>query len=282
MAPPRNLKPAAKAAPAETSGAMHDIECNGEGFQGNGCNVLVPTWLPKKLPRNFKTLQFLCGYCAAKTTQHHSDKFDELVDRIEKLEGEANTEPSIPDSVNEAVTLDNLKQEGLQKVIRITSVPETENEDLTQVVLNVANAMTVTLQRDEVVKAYRSGRRRSSDHNDVSADSRNPTPRSIVVELKSLDSKIKLLVNKKKLQEAADYETIHLKGELTYLRWKLYYYLIELNTTDKVFCKRGKLYVTMKDKSVFPNDICVESVKDLHRIGVNSVDYSVLGFPSAD
>ena len=70
---------------------------------------------------------------------------------------------------------------------------------------------------------------------------------------------------------------MYVKGELTYIRWKLYYYLRELKTTDTVFCKKGRIMVTKKDKRAYKNEICIDSVKDLHKIGVTSIDYSVLG-----
>ena len=132
------------------------------------------------------------------------------------------------------------------------------------------------------MKAYRSGPRRATHHDDVSADSSGDDngrhPRSIVAELRTLDSKIRMLVNKKKLQTTSDYEKVYVKGELTYIRWKLYYYLRELKTTDTVFCKKGRIMVTMKDQRTYKNEICIDSVKDLHKIWVTSINYSVLGF----
>ena len=138
----------------------------------------------------------------------------------------------MPNSVIEEINLDKINQESLQKVVRITSVAENENEDLVEVVLNVAAAMNVTLRREDIVRVYRSVQRPSAHHDDVSADMDNGRhPRSIVAELRTLDSKIRMLFNKNKLQNTSDFEKLYVKGELTYIRWKLYYYLRELNIT---------------------------------------------------
>ena len=139
-------KPKTTPVAAKPNGAMHDIECKGEGFDGKGFTALVPAWLPKKIPRNFASFQFHCGYCSAKSNQELKSQLEELTERVAKLEGEAAAEDAIPAAVSEAVTLDNIKQEGLQNFIHITQVPENENEDLTNKVLGIANAMDVVLQ----------------------------------------------------------------------------------------------------------------------------------------
>ena len=318
-----------------TDGSFHDIECTGKGFSGNGCLNLVPTWLPKKIPKDFATLQFYCGYCTAKTIQEQNAKIESLIqsnsqlaERVTEVETEDNATPPFPESVNQAITLDNIKQETFQKVIRITSVPETQNEDLVAEVVKIAAAMNVTLRRDEVVKVYRSGARsRIHDNTEDDVSENTPDPaygnhlvngavgplssglgrnhqnelediatdpstattrsnrrpaRSIVVELNSLDAKIRMLVSKKKLKNSSDYTNVYVRGELTYLRWKLYYYLRELETTDTVYCKKGKLFVTMKDKTAYRTEICIESVKDFHKIGIGAVDFDILGFPSSE
>ena len=270
--------------PKSPEGSVHDIECTGPGHDGKGCQNAVPTWLPKKLTRNFaqRVVQrkFLCGYCAATTATDHDTRINLLSQQVselaEKLEGVAEqprTEnTSIPQHVNDAVATDNMRQENLQKAIRITNIPELQDENLVEEVLKISRFLNIAVTAEDVEQAYRSGTRQPGREH----------PRSIVVVLRSVDLKIKFLLNKKKLQDSDDYSGIYIKGELTFLRWKLFYYLRDLNTTDTVYVKRGKIFATMKDKSTYPNDVCFESVKDLHKIGIDSIDYSVLGFTCSE
>ena len=135
-----------------SEGAIHDIECTGSGFYGKGCKNLVSTWLPKKIPNNFATRKFFCGYCTAKNFEDQQVKIEalakqnsDLIERIENLEQNldqnSSNETTIPSSINDAITLDNIKQGNLQNVIRITSVPEAENENIVEKVRKVAAAM---------------------------------------------------------------------------------------------------------------------------------------------
>ena len=141
---------------------MHDIECTGPGHDGKGFQNAVPTWLPKKLTRNFAQRKFLCGYCAAITATDHDTRINLLSQQVselaEKLEGVAEqprTEnTSIPQHVNDAVATDNMRQENLQKAIRITNIPELQDENLVEEVLKISRFLNITVTAEDVEQTY--------------------------------------------------------------------------------------------------------------------------------
>ena len=64
----------AKSSQDEDEGSSHLIEYTGKGQNGKGWVAWIPTWLPKKIPKGFMNLPFLCGFCAASEVSELGEK----------------------------------------------------------------------------------------------------------------------------------------------------------------------------------------------------------------
>ena len=50
-------------------GSWHEVECNGPDRGYGGCVAWTSLWFPRKIPKNFLSRPFLCGFCAAEAIE---------------------------------------------------------------------------------------------------------------------------------------------------------------------------------------------------------------------
>ena len=96
---------------SENDGSWHEVECTGSGVDGNGCIAWSSVWLPRKIPRNFLSRPFLCGFCA-----------DAEIERLKTDQGGVA-------HYSHLIEKDCLEQYRRKDTIRVFGVPEQQEED---------------------------------------------------------------------------------------------------------------------------------------------------------
>ena len=187
---PRDTKKSTQA--ADDNGSYHMVECTGGGCDGNGCIVWSRIWLPERIPKNFLTRPFLCGFCA-------HDKIAET--GTPQLEGRARFEA------------DAMQQYGRRDNVRIVGLDDGgSNEDPYEEVIKVACYCGVNVKRDDISVCHR-------------LPSRNGGKRPLIARFVRREKKIELMRNKKNLKSHS--VNIYLNDDVTPLRSKILFFVTQ-------------------------------------------------------
>ena len=150
---------------------------------------------------------------------------------------------------------DNFNQRLLENYVRINGVKETPNEDLHEVVASLGKSINVDINNPDISMVYRSGKKAGS-----------PRPRPIVIKFNNVTKKIDLLSKKKHLNKSTDYKKCFIQSELTFLRWKLFYYLKGSDLIESLFVRNGSVVAKKKsDQSL----VSLRSIRDLKSLGID-------------
>ena len=67
----------------------------------------------------------------------------------------------------------------------------------------------------------------------------------------------------------------HIYSEGTYLRWKLFYYLKNLEVVESIFIKGDSIMLKKKNEESFQQ---IKSISDISWLNLQAKDYEALGF----
>lgn len=164
---------------------------------------------------------------------------------------------------------DDLEQYSRKSCLRLTGIKEMANENVNQVVLELANRVGADINQSDIVAAHRlgsDGRRDSEESsNTAGARTRNvanrQTCRDIIVKFGNYDARYRLLKGRAKLRE--ERAKIFINEELTRTRRSLAYESRQLkknNLIKKTWVYKGNVYIV--DKS--DQKSCVACIEDLN------------------
>ena len=119
-------------------GFNHQVQCTTDG-----CEIWTDIWIPKKLPRNFLSKPFLCGFCAAEKLGNLEKTCGEL-----ELRKESNSFTPL-DQPTYAQILKSIKHEEKeqeQKALNLILYGTKPSEDDESLVTNMMRDMQITPQ----------------------------------------------------------------------------------------------------------------------------------------
>jgi len=181
------------------------------------------------------------------------------------------------------VNLDALEQYNRRENIRIHGVTENEMnraDDGEQVAFQVADALGIELEKDDIQRAHRLGKRRKNAR---------AKPRPVIVRFVSYKKRNQFLKAKSNLKEIENLSDAFITEDLTPLRAKLLHYMktecsekfvsihtINGNIRMKKSAKKPGEVLDGKDEGT-GNWIYVKSIDDLFKLGVD-LDFAKLGY----
>ena len=177
--------------------------------------------------------------------------------------------------------LDRTHQAQLSHTLRFTGVPQEQNENVTQKVIEVCNSVGINITNDNIVEANRLRRPSNNQHQESNDNNRQTSvPGPIIVRLTSKILKLDLLKKSRALKNNNNFKRVYIKEELTPLRWKYYHYCRNLRVTNYVTSRGGTVTCFTGDNSNTndrPKPIFINTPQDLLKLGVNNIDYEALG-----
>ncbi|PJE77360.1 hypothetical protein CI610_03718 [invertebrate metagenome] len=178
-----------------------------------------------------------------------------IVNRLTTLEAE-NTELRLK--------LDDLEQYGRRSLVRFSGLPENENENTTNLVLDAVTACGIDLTSDDIERSHRVGKPGKGK------------PRQIIMRLKSVDTKFKLLKSSREFRNNPTYRNISVNEDLTKYRNELAFFARKLaknrlilqtwTTNGKVMVKdkSSKIYQIRAEGDLVPFGHVMDVPNDLH------------------
>ena len=242
----------------EAEGSYHKIGCTGVDSQGAKCLIFIPIWIPTIIPADFFRIErpCLCTYCM-------SEKLAELENKIL-----LNSNPNSKHDDMELELIEDVhQQKTLEYSVRINGIPESENESLSNSMAEIGKAAGIDIKDLDIDSSYRSGK----------FPKNQSKPRPVVIKFKNISKKIELLRNKKNLNKSENFKKCFIQSELSFLRWKLFYYLKGMGSLSSVFVRNDSIIVKMNGND---SPQTLKSFRDLKKLGINcnELDFSRLGF----
>lgn len=160
---------------------------------------------------------------------------------------------------------DELEQYSRRSCLRISGVPETPNEDVSQVVFDIARRVGADIKSDDIDRTHRVGVVRDSNvnANEMAGDRRlRQRGREIIIKFNNYNARLKMLKGRSKLREQR--ASIYINEDLTKIRKDLAYEcrrLVKAKSITKTWVYNG--YVYLQDLS--NNKVRVNSLGDLDK-----------------
>jgi hypothetical protein len=115
--------------------------------------------------------------------------------------------------------LDDLEQYGRRPLVRISGIPETPEENTTDLILDVTTKAGISLTHDDIIVSHRVG---------LPSNQRSRAPRQIIARLRSVDLKFRLVKSHKSLKRNPETKHVFINEDLTKRRNKLLFQCREL------------------------------------------------------
>ncbi|MEW8546410.1 MAG: hypothetical protein AB2693_23070 [Candidatus Thiodiazotropha sp.] len=164
---------------------------------------------------------------------------------------------------------DELEQYSRRSCLRISGIPETANEDVSKVVLDIARRMGADIKPDDIDRTHRVGIARGLNVNqngeNEMADERRATRhrgREIIIKFNNYSARLKMLRGRASLREQR--ANIYINEDLTKTRKDLAYEcrrLVKAKLVAKTWVYNGNVY--LQDRS--NNKIRVTNLEDLDK-----------------
>ncbi|MEW8546071.1 MAG: hypothetical protein AB2693_21325, partial [Candidatus Thiodiazotropha sp.] len=157
---------------------------------------------------------------------------------------------------------DDLEQYSRRSCLRISGIAERDDEDVTQLVLNLANRVGANVDQGDIDRAHRVGKTRNVT--EIGAATARPRrqniSREIIVKFHSHGARLQFLKGRAKLRE--ERANIFIKEDLTKFRRTLSYEARQLKKTKsikKTWVYSGNVYI----QDLNDSKLCVTSMSDL-------------------
>lgn len=169
--------------------------------------------------------------------------------------------------------IDRLEQYSRRESVRIVGLGgDTDEEDLQQKVLDIAQELDVNLKADDISVVHRTGKKLH----------RPNRPRDVIVKFTTRRAKSDIMKQKKKLKRNDGFKGVFLNDDLTPLRSKLLSICKAQKKVERVTTSHdGKIVCFLRkvpgSTSASPAPVFVETPDDLFQLGVDELDYERLG-----
>lgn len=157
--------------------------------------------------------------------------------------------------------IDSQNQHSRRENIRISGIVEEEDEVLLDKLSSICSVMGVNVNNADIISCHRVGNK-----------GRPNIPRTVIVRC-TRDFKSKVFTNKKTLHGKPEFRMIYFNEDLTTLRFKLLQFVKKLDKVKVAHTRDGKIHSLLMDNT----RVAIENPDDLFKLGVNSVDYNMLG-----
>ena len=158
---------------------------------------------------------------------------------------------------------DSLNQYSRRENVRISNVPEVEDEDLIKTLIEIGGSIGVAIKADNINTIHRIGPKREGKARQIIARFVHREPRYL------------LLKNRVDLKKTERYKNIYIAEDLTQMKFKLLYYVKKQRNVKSAFTKEGRIHCTLDDDS----KVIIDTPDDLFKIGMDNIDYGALGLP---
>ena len=173
---------------------------------------------------------------------------------INKLQAQVRNVSHVNDSLNQYYRPEN---------VRISNVPEAEDEDLTKTLIEIADSIGVVIKPDNIDAIHRIGPKRQGE------------ARQIIARFVYREPRFQLLKNRADLRKTERFKNIYISEDLTQLKFKLLYYVKKQGNVKSLFSKEGRIHCTLDDDS----KVTIDTPDDLFKIGMDNIDLKALGLP---
>ncbi|CAG2190402.1 unnamed protein product [Mytilus edulis] len=140
--------------------------------------------------------------------------------------------------------VDAVEQYGRRSLIRISGVPEPNDErNTTEVVRKIISDIDPEFKGVDILRSHRVGKLSDPD------DNSDPKHRQIIVRLSEPGVKFRILKCRKHLKENANFKSVYINEDLTMLRNNILYHcrkLLKKNKIKQLWATNGKIYMLDK------------------------------------
>lgn len=164
--------------------------------------------------------------------------------------------------------VDKLEQYSRRETVKITGLPESDDENVDEKVLALCSALSCDIKINDISVAHRNGKKVRGK------------PRPVLVKFTSRRSKGALMKKRKDLKDKQGYRDVFINDDLTPMRSKLLFDCKKLSNVQRVTTTHdGRIQCQLKSPagSEPGKVVYVENPDDLFELGVDSVDYSRYG-----
>lgn len=158
--------------------------------------------------------------------------------------------------------IDRQNQYSRRENVRIIGVQETNDENVTDIVLNMMKSLKVDVDHNDIAACHRIGENRGSGK-----------PRPIIIRFVNREKKYQLFRRKKELKDHSEFSKVYIHEDLTMMRLKLYHYVKNLPTVKSVTTRDGKIVCFLKSGK----KTMLENPDDLFKIGETEIDHKLFG-----
>jgi hypothetical protein len=162
---------------------------------------------------------------------------------------------------NEYVS-DSLAQYSRKDNIRVSGVPEVDQEDLVQAIIDIGKAMRVDVKPEHVSDVCMLGKKLPDKK------------RQIIVRFTNRIVRNKILMACRELKNSEKYKDVFVYEDLTQLRFKLMQMARKCDGVKSMYTRDGKIHCVLRNAT---DVMVIESSDDLFKLGVENVDYKKLG-----
>ncbi|CAC5426687.1 unnamed protein product [Mytilus coruscus] len=145
--------------------------------------------------------------------------------------------------------VDAVEQYGRRSLIRISGVPEPNDErNTTEVVRKIISDIDPEFKGVDILRSHRVGKLSNPDDNSV------PKHRQIIVRLSEPGVKFRILKCRKNLKETANFKSVYINEDLTMLRNNILYHcrkLLKKNKIKQLWTTNGKLCMLDKQDQFY-------------------------------
>ena len=145
--------------------------------------------------------------------------------------------------------IDDLEQYSRRSCVRIAGIPERDNENTDDHVLDLAARLDIGIGPRDIDRSHRVGPI-SSDTNSIGDDAQPRRPREIIVKLKGYQARLRLLQGRKTLRQ--NKENVYINEDLTKTRKSLAFECRKLRRERKIlktWVYDGNIFVTERGGS---------------------------------
>ena len=169
------------------------------------------------------------------------DKNKTLSSEVTSLKDQVDT---LTTTCNKLLTAqDEAEQYSRRNCLRISGIPETDEESTNTIMLMIASECDVNLDPSDIDRSHRLGKPRS--HSSVPENKKN-TPRDIIVKFTSYRSRARVFQSKKKLDNNSAFPNTYINEDLTKTRSELLYKARKMKNNGRfksAFSRDGRIFV---------------------------------------
>ena len=158
---------------------------------------------------------------------------------------------------------DSLNQYYRRENVRISTVPEAEDEDLNKTLFEIADSVGFVIKPVNINAIHKIG------------PIRQGKAKQILARFVHRVHRFQLLKNRADLRKTERRKNIYISEDLTQLKFKLLYYTKKQENVKSLFSKEGMIHCTLDDDS----KVTIDTPDDLFKIGMDNIDLKALGLP---